>query len=160
MNEKGFTLIELLVVLAIISIASAGSILVFDRADNENNKKELKNMYARIQRAAVSYLDMSDSWRSQFNDKEYIFLKINELQNENFVEQELINSTDFEEIDNNSLIYVYIDKRNEEKVDTCIVKLDLDNTKLVCIANADGDECNCCMGAEDGTFATNKNPQC
>ena len=158
MNKKGFTLIELLVVLAIISIASAGSILVFDRADNENNKKELRDMYTRIQRAALSYLDMNDSWRNQFNDKEYIFLKINELQNENYVDHELIDPTTFSQIDSNNLIYVYLDKRIEEKVDTCIVKLN--GTKLVCVANADGDACNCCLGAEDGTFAANANPEC
>ena len=144
MNKKGFTLIELLIVLAIVSIASAGSILIFDRADTESDKKELKKTYVRIQRAAKIYLDMNDSWRKQFIEKKYIYLKINELQNENFLEHDLLNPEDLNAIDPSNLIYIYLveDATNNEviKVDSCIV-----DSGINCVANADGDKCACCI---------------
>ena len=137
MNKKGFTLIELLIVLAIVSIASAGSILAFDRADSEGSRKELKDTYVRIQRAAKIYLDMNDSWRNQFNSKGYIYLKISELQNENFLEKDLINPVDLEDINSQNLIYIYV---KDNIVDSCIVTSD-----SVCVSNAYGDACDCCM---------------
>jgi len=147
MNKKGFTLIELLIVLAIVSIASAGSILVFDRADSEGSRKELKDTYVRIQRAAKIYLDMNDSWRNQFNSKGYIYLKISELQNENFLEKDLINPVDLEEIDSQNLIYIYV---KDNIVDSCIV-----TSSSVCVSNANGDACDCCMRA-DATIGQTK----
>lgn len=141
MNKRGFTLIELLVVLAIVSIASAGSILIFDRADAENNIKKTKETYVRIQRAAKIYLDMNDSWRNQFNEKNYMFLKINELQNENFIKKGLVDETDFSEINSSYLILVYYDEESEI-VDSCIVS---SSTSPRCIANSEGEKCDCCL---------------
>ena len=164
MNKKGFTLIELLIVLAIVAVASAGSILVFDRADAENSKKKLKDTYIRIQRAATVYLEMNDSWRNQFNEKGYIYLKINELQNENFLEQDLIDDTTFSEINSNNLILVYMDNKTEtiggktvnfEYVGTCVVSNDAASK---CIANSSGDSCNCYEGKL--AVGTGNNPRC
>ena len=151
MNRKGFTLIELLIVLAIISIASAGSILVFDRTDVEGNKRELKKTYVRVQRAANIYLDMNDSWRNQFNEKKYIFLKINELQNENFVESDLINPVDLESINSSNSILIYVSDDNE--VDSCIVS---GSTSFNCVANSDGNPCDCCTKQTAFTIQSDK----
>jgi len=163
MNKKGFTLIELLVVLAIVAVASAGSILVFDRADAESSKKELKETYVRIQRAAKIYLDMNDSWRNQFNDKEYIYIKMSELQNENFIETNLIDPTEYKKIDSNNLIVIYVNRRTEgskvyESVDSCIITNDASKK---CISNSYGDACNCCTGFADvGNWGSENNKQC
>ena len=159
MNKKGFTLIELLIVLAIVAVASAGSILVFDRADAEGNKKKLKETYVRIQRAATIYVEMNDSWRNQFNERGYAYLKINELQNENFIEQNLVDDTSFENIDSNNLILIYINKKTidsteVEYVDSCIVAND---NSSACIANSSGDSCNCCLGRLN---ISGNNPRC
>ncbi len=155
MNKKGFTLVELLIVLAIVSVASAGSILVFDRADSENNRKELKNTYVRIQRAAQIYLYMNDSWRNQFNSKGYMYLKIGELQNENFIETELIDPRDLEEIDSKNLIYVYI--KDDKSVDSCILS---PGEMKGCVANSDGDPCDCCLGANSENLQDYQKTNC
>lgn len=142
MNRNGFTLIELLVVLAIVSIASAGSILVFDRADAENNKKDIKTNYVKIQRAAMTYLEMDDSWRSQFNTKGYMYININELQNDNYIDEDVIIAS---KLKGENYVFAYIDG---DAVDTCIVN----STELgfQCISNANGFAFDCCLHAPSG----------
>jgi prepilin-type N-terminal cleavage/methylation domain-containing protein len=142
MNRNGFTLIELLVVLAIVSIASAGSILVFDRADAENNKKDIKTNYVKIQRAAMTYLEMDDSWRSQFNTKGYMYININELQNDNYIDEDVIIAS---KLKGENYVFAYIDG---DAVDTCIVN----STELgfQCVSNAYGYAYDCCLNAKPG----------
>ena len=142
MNKSGFTLIELLVVLAIVSIASAGSILVFDRADAENTKKEIKTNYVKIQRAALTYLEMDDSWRSQFNTKGYMYISINELENDNFIDKDVITAS---KIQGENYVLAYI---ANDSVDTCIVRKN--QLGFECVANAYGYAYDCCLNAGTG----------
>jgi prepilin-type N-terminal cleavage/methylation domain-containing protein len=142
MNKSGFTLIELLVVLAIVAIASAGSILVFDRADAENTKKDIKKNYVKIQRAALTYVEMDDSWRSQFNSKGYMYININELENDNFIDKDVIAGSKIQG-ENYVLSYIYGDA-----VDTCIVRKN--ELGFECVSNADGMSYDCCLHAPSG----------
>ena len=65
MNKKGFTLIELMVVIAILAVVSASTIVIFDNTDKNTADSELRATYTGIQRDAILFMDLTDSWREQ-----------------------------------------------------------------------------------------------
>ena len=143
MGKSGFTLIELLVVISIVAVASAGSIIVFDKTSTDTNMNELTNKYLKIQRTGLIYIDVNDPWRKQFNNKGFVQLKLFELQNENYVDSKIYNDLTYEEIDKNSMVIIYsaiVPGINKEIVDTCLV-----SENFSCLANSSGGSCNCCQ---------------
>ncbi len=159
MNKKGFTLIELMVVIAILAVVSASTIVIFDNTDKNTADSELRATYTGIQRDAILFMDLTDSWREQLNSNGYIYVKLNELENQNFVEAGITDPTNYDEIPRDYVIKIYIDEKvmdgvNKSRLDSCV--LDLSNEySPKCIANSEGYHCNCCNYPEN-----NKNPQC
>lgn len=166
MNRKGFTLLELLVVIVIISVVTVSTIINFGTADDDTAELELKENYKTIQRGATIFLDMNDAWISQFTTKNEIFVRLSELQNQNFVSSEIVDPVTYDEIPNSYMVKIYVDKNTKnasgeviEKVNTCILDIQYDtngNEVAFCIANSNGEACECC----DYTIGTSANPVC
>lgn len=159
MNKKGFTLIELMVVIMILAIVSASSVVIFDNTDKNTADSELRATYTGLQRDAILFMDLTDSWRTQLNSNGYIFIKLNELENQNFVEAGITDPTNYDEIPRDYVVKIYIDEKTingEEKtrLDSCVLDLKNENNPR-CVANSDGYPCNCCNYQE-----SSNNPQC
>ena len=144
--KKGFTLIELLVVIVIVAVVSVGATISFSNIDDDTSKKELLNMYKDIQRGAGLYLDLHQAALDQLISEGRVTLKINTLQDENFISRDLTNPINGESIDNTSSVVLYIktdESSGNEYVDSCVVNFKGDGTKT-CIANSNGENCGCC----------------
>ena len=107
MNKKGFTLIELMIVIVILAIVSASTIIIFDDTDKNTADAELRATYVSLQRDATLFIDLTDSWRTQLNSNGYIFVKLNELENQNFVEAGISDPTTYDEIPREYVIKIY-----------------------------------------------------
>ncbi len=153
--KKGFTLMELLVVIVIISVVTVSATISFMNIDNDTTNKDLKSKYVEIQRAASMYIDLNDSWLTQFAEKREMFIKLSELKNTNYVSADIVNPVTNEEIPGNYSIKIYINSKDavSEYVDTCIVDITSSGGKEVvkCIANSSGDSCGCCDYPIDST---------
>ena len=112
MNKKGFTLIELMVVIVILAVVSTSTIVIFDQTDKTTADNELRETYKSLQRNAILFMDLTDSWRNQLNSNDYIFIKLNELENQNFVDAGIADPTTYDEIPRDYVIKIYIDERH------------------------------------------------
>ena len=140
-NKKGFTLIELLIVVVIIGVISAAAIISFSQIDSDTTRKELEDKYKTIQRSASVYLDLNDTWLEQFADRKVIYIKLEELKNSNYINQDLINPVTGEEFDSSYSVKLFVDNEDgHEFVNSCIVEI-INNEGVEsfnCIANKDG----------------------
>ncbi len=145
--KNGFTLLELLTVLAIMAIVGVSSMLMFSTANDESDEKDLKNKYVEIQNAALVFIDLNDSWLNSFTASGEIYVRLGEMQNENYLSNKIINPVTGEEFPGSYLIKVYKayltpGNNTTEYVDSCIISNRGGNTR--CIANSKGDSCGCC----------------
>ena len=160
--KKGFTLIELLIVVVIIAVVTVGATISFSNVNRDTAKENLKDNYVAIQRAASMYIDLNDSWLTQFANRREIFVRLSELKNTNYISKELMDPVKNEEIPSNYTVKLYIASQNgakeKEYVDSCIVDITVvgDDEIVKCIANSNGDACGCC------DYETNviNNPSC
>ena len=138
MNKKGFTLMELLIVIVIVAVVSVGATVSFSNIDDETAEKELANIYKDIQRAASLYLDLHDSALDQFISDGRVTVKISSLQDENYVEKELVDPITGEDIDTSASVVLYVKKEGTESkyVGSCIVKFTASGA--TCIADSEG----------------------
>ena len=83
--KKGFTLLELLGVLAILAFLGVSSVILFGKNNEDITNEDLKNKYREIQQAAILYMDLNDSWLSNFTENGEAFIKLSVLQNENLI---------------------------------------------------------------------------
>ena len=83
--KKGFTLIELLIVIVIIAVVTVGATISFSNVNRDTAKENLKDNYVAIQRAASMYIDLNDSWLTQFANRREIFVRLSELKNTNYI---------------------------------------------------------------------------
>ena len=81
--KNGFTLVELLVVIVITVTVSAGSAMLFGKSNADTNEEDLRGKYREIQRAAIIYTDLNDSWRNALNESGEVSVKLGELQSTN-----------------------------------------------------------------------------
>ncbi|MBR2138442.1 MAG: type II secretion system protein [Bacilli bacterium] len=133
--KKGFTLLELLVVIAIMAVVTISATISFGGINDDTEAKELKNKYKEIQRSAIVFLDLNDSWLNQFNEKGFINIKIQELVNSNYV-TDLQNPVTKEQISTDYTVKIFIKNPSSNPyVDSCII------SGTTCIANSDGEQC-------------------
>lgn len=146
MNKKGFTLIELLVILAVMAIAGVASLVLFSTSNENADKEELKNKYMEIQKAAVVYVDLNNSWLSSFTSGNEIYVKLGELQNTNYLSRNINNPVTGEKFPGSYLIKIFKTtfdgNESTSFIDTCIISREGENTR--CIADSDGNSCECC----------------
>ncbi len=150
MKRNGFTLLELLAVIALIAILGATTITMFSKNTSFVSNEDLENKYKQIQRAAVVYVDLNESWLSSFTSNNEIYVKLGELQNTNYVSIDTKNPKTGEPFPNSYLIKIYIAKdtsTNKPYVETCILKADQS-----CVANSDGKNTDCCSAHVCGTL--------
>lgn len=129
--KNGFTLMELLVVIVIVSVISVSSVLAFGNIDDSTAIKDRINMYKDIQRSAVLYIDLNNSWLNQFRERGYMYVDINELMNSNYVEIEKEDPVTGEPLPSSYLVKIYTAYDGEgtngnQYIDTCI----LDKTEI------------------------------
>ena len=160
MNKKGFTLIELMVVIVILAVVSTSTIVIFDNTDKSTANSELRATYKSLQRDAILFMDLTDSWRLQLNSNNYIYIKLNELENQNFVDAGISDPTTYDEIPRDYIIKIYIDEQSENeedktRLDSCVLDM-TDENNPKCIANSEGYRCNCC----NYPSGTKNNPSC
>lgn len=161
MNKKGFTLIELMVVIVILAVVSTSTIVIFDQTDKTTADNELRETYKSLQRNAILFMDLTDSWRNQLNSNDYIFIKLNELENQNFVDAGIADPTTYDEIPRDYVIKIYIDESvvdgvDKTRIDSCVLDMTKSEANPKCIANSEGYACNCCNYQNND----NTNPQC
>lgn len=145
MKKNGFTLIELLVVIMIVAVVSVSATISFGNIDDATAKKEVSNLYKDIQRGASLYLDLHETALNQLITNKRVTLKINALQDENYISRDLTNPINGDAIDNTSSVVLYVveDAAGAKYIDTCIVNFSEEGTK--CVANSNGDVgCGCC----------------
>ena len=123
MNKKGFTLIELLFVIVIVALISISSVLVFGNIDDDTSVKDRQNIYKDIQRGAILYIDLNDSWLTQFKQNGEIMLELAELKNSNYVDIDVQDPVTNREIPSNYMVKIYSaqDQYGNKFVDTCIL---------------------------------------
>ena len=150
MKKNGFTLIELLAVIALIAVLGAATITMFSKNTSFVSSEDLESKYRQIQRAAVVYVDLNESWLSEFTATNEIYVKLGELQNTNYVNVDTVNPKTGEKFPSSYLIKIYTAKdssSNKPYVETCILKAD--NS---CVANSEGKNTNCCSAAACGNL--------
>ena len=89
--KKGFTLLELLVVIAIMALVGVASVSMFTAGNDEADEEDLENKYMEVQQAALVFVDLNDSWLSSFTSSGEIYVRLGEIQNENYISEQLIN---------------------------------------------------------------------
>lgn len=143
--KKGFTLMELLVVIVIVAVISVSSVLAFGNIDDSTAVKDRINIYKDIQRSAILYVDLNNSWLNQFREKGYMYIGINELINTNHVDSELEDPVTGDKIPRRYLIKIYTakDKMDNDYIDTCI----LDKASLSSVY-CNKDVRKCCTAAD------------
>ena len=144
--KNGFTLIELIAVIALMALAGIASVSLFSSGDDADLEEDLRNKYVQIQTAAVVFVDLNDSWLNSFTNSNEIYVKLGELQNNNYVSKSMTNPLTNETFPSTYLIKVFktmAEEGNENTtyVDTCIVSNTLGDT--ICIANSKGESCSC-----------------
>ena len=128
MNKKGFTLMELLFVIVIVALISISSVIVFGNIDDETSAKDRKNIYMDIQKSALLYIDLNDSWLEQFKANGEIKIELSELKNANYVSFDIKDPVTNKEIPSKYMVQIYtaysdddLEKYERPFIDTCIV---------------------------------------
>lgn len=170
--KKGFSLMELLVVMAIVSVISVSSGIMFGNINDDSAETDRMNIYKDMQRAALLHLDLNNAALSQFRNAEFngtFTVGLETLMNHNYVDIELIDPVTNERFPNYYVIvYTETDHKGDPFINTCIVnnfnylnqkyndktcdeynKNDPDFEKCVnmpgvCIANSRGEAKDCC----------------
>ncbi len=128
MNKNGFTLMELLFVIVIIAVISISSVVVFGNIDDETSSKDRENIYKDVQKSALLYIDLNDSWLYQFKANGEIKIELSELKNSNYVSFDIKDPITNKEIPSNYMVQIYtaMDRYNNPYIDTCVInKLEL-----------------------------------
>ena len=133
--KNGFTLVELLVVIVITVTVSAGSEMLFGKSNADTDEEDLRGKYREIQRAAIIYTDLNDSWRNALNENGEVSVKLGELQSTNFVSKNFSNTVTKEVFPRNS-------SGDNQYLDSCVVRYS--GGQEICIANSRGYNCGCC----------------
>lgn len=168
--KKGFSLMELLVVMAIVSVISVSSGIMFGNINDDSAETDRMNIYKDMQRAALLHLDLNNAALSQFRNAEFngtFTIGLETLMNHNYVDIELIDPVTNERFPN-YFVVVYTEKdhavpESRDFINTCV----LDNVNYlkngcdqweknsdrfeecvnmpgVCIANSRGEAKDCC----------------
>ncbi len=145
--KNGFTLLELLVVIAIMAVVGVASVTMFTSGNDEADEEDLVNKYMEVQQAALVFVDLNDSWLSSFTTSGDIYVRLGEIQNENYLSEKLINPVTGDEFPSSYLVKIYKaymtpGNSNTEYVNSCIISNQGGNTK--CISNNKGKACGCC----------------
>lgn len=155
--KNGFTLLELLAVIALIAFLGGITITMFSTSTDTSTEEDLANKYKEIQNAAVVYVDLNNSWLSSFTSGNEIYVRLGELQNNNYISGNMKNPIDGLDFPSHYLIKIYKVNPNTDGayVNTCIIS----NTgsKPECIANSEGYPCECC---DFDTENNELNPKC
>lgn len=147
MKKDGFTLLELLVVIAIMAVVGVASVVMFSTSTEESDEDDLIAKYKEIQSSALVFIDLNDSWLTSFTNSGEIYVRLGEMQNENYLSSRIINPITGEEFPSSYLVKVYktnlvSGNDNTEYVDSCIISNSGGNT--MCISNSKGNSCECC----------------
>ena len=142
--KNGFTLVELLVVIVITVIISTGSAMLFGKSNSDTNEEDLRGKYREMQRAAIIYTDLNDSWRNTLNETGEVSVKLGELQSTNYVSKNFSNTVTKEIFPSNYIIRLYIASAGDNQyLDSCVVRYS--GGQEICIANSRGYNCGCCV---------------
>ena len=143
--KNGFTLVELLIVIVITVTVSAGSAMLFGKSNSDTNEEDLRGRYREIQRSAIIYTDLNDSYRKTLNEGKEVYVKLGELQSSNFVDKNFSNTVTKEAFPKNYIVKIYIASSGDnEYLDSCVLRYS--NGQEICIANSRGYSCDCCDG--------------
>lgn len=141
--KDGFTLVELLVVIVITLLVSAGSSMIFKESNAQTNEEDLKGKYIEIQRSAIIFADLEETYRKALNENRELNIRLGELQNRNYVSKTLKNTVTKEKFPRNYIVKLYIASTGDnEYLDSCIISYT--NESEVCVSNSRGDSCGCC----------------
>ena len=141
--KNGFTLVELLVVIVITVTISTGSAMLFGKSNTDTNEEDLRGKYREMQRAAIIYTDLNDSWRNTLNETGEVSVKLGELQSTNYVSKDFSNTVTKEIFPSNYIIRLYIASSGDNQyLDSCVVRYS--GGQEICIANSRGYNCGCC----------------
>lgn len=127
MNKNGFTLMELLFVIVIVALISISSVIVFGNIDDETSSKDRINIYKDIQKSALLYIDLNDSWLYQFKANGEIKIELSELKNSNYISFDVTDPVTNKEIPSNYMVQIYTAYPEHDTghktpyIDTCIV---------------------------------------
>ena len=145
--KNGFTLVELLIVIVITVTVSAGSAMLFGKSNSDTNEEDLRGRYREIQRSAIIYTDLNDSYRKTLNEGKEVYVKLGELQSSNFVDKNFSNTVTKEAFPKNYIVKIYVASSGDnEYLDSCVLRYS--NGQEICIANSRGYSCGCCDGPE------------
>ena len=165
--KKGFTLIELLLVISILAIAATSCVISFNNSDKESDIEELKTRYKDIQRGAILFVDLNDINLANFTNSKVVTVTFSDIKKylSRGNSRAFKNPVTGEDMPSNYLVEITMsdykedgmteDKKEElEYVKSCIMTAKIktygsgDTSKtlkeLTCIANQNGDECECC----------------
>ena len=141
--KNGFTLVELLVVIVITVTISTGSAMLFGKSNSDTNEEDLRGKYREMQRAAIIYTDLNDSWRNTLNETGEVSVKLGELQSTNYVSKDFSNTVTKEIFPSNYIIRFYIASSGDyQYLDSCVVRYS--GGQEICIANSRVYNCGCC----------------
>ena len=143
MNKNGFSLIELLFVIVIVATISVSSVVLFNKTTEKSMDEEKKGIYLDIERAALLYVDLNETWLNEFNENNLVYLTVGELTTKNYISKNVITRIKNANIPSYYLVKIYITDNGNGYVDSCIVDIE-ENGNEKCIANSDGISSNCC----------------
>ena len=110
-NKKGFTLVEMLAVVTILALATSSSIINIQKISKESKEKRYNDVINEIVMATDVYINNNDALRkSILNNNTKVCTRIYTLQNEGYINSDIINPLTNKLLQANMCVYSMLDE--------------------------------------------------
>ncbi len=110
-NKKGFTLVEMLAVVTILALATSSSIINIQKISKESKEKRYNDVINEIVMATDVYINNNDALRkSILNNNTKVCTRIYTLQNEGYINSDIINPLTNKLLQANMCVYSMVDE--------------------------------------------------
>ena len=130
-TKKGFTLVEMLVVIGLLAIFGVAIGIALNRNMKQNRVNQEKEFNQKVIGAANLYAsNNSDILTSLYEDKGYIIVKVNDIIDAGYIQDNLVNPSTNEKIDGNENILISLDSNGIINIEYPVVDSSKDYLKV------------------------------
>lgn len=106
MNKKGFTLIEVLVSIGLLALLGTIIVVSLNKMFKDNNEKNYNEFVDKVKSAGMLYVNNTVDIINDLNKSSYRLIEINELINNGYINENLVNPNTGEKIGKNEKVKV------------------------------------------------------